>query len=306
MKVLQIICFMLIGTFVASASSSGIKDPFLWHVSKNNTEFYLFGTMHLADPELLVLPKALKRALQHSDAVYTEVSMEPSVQMKAAMLMLRSDGKTLKSTLPASLYQRSLEYLKSINTSLQMQPFETMKLWAFSAMLQFLEAQLSHPALPTIDELIYQKAKAEGKEVGGIETVEEQLAVMEALSDKEQLLMHEATLDYLEENKDYVQIMQQLYLEGDEKVLMTYLTSMMFQEEKYRTLEEHFLQLILYDRNRRMAERIMQKVSEDPQKVYLFAFGTMHFLDQGSVIELLQKEGYKVERIRAEKGISEF
>lgn len=298
MKILRIIYLMVACTLLSAASSSEINNPFLWHVSKNNSEFYLFGTMHLADPALQVLPQSLETALNRSDAVYTEISMEPTEQMKATMLMLRSDGKTLKNMLPPSLYLRTQNYLKSINPALQIEPFEKMKLWAFSAMLQFLEAQLTHPALPTIDDLIYQKSKKEGKEVGGIETVEEQLAVMEALSEKEQLLMHEATLDYLEQNKDYVEIMQQLYIKGDEKALMQYLTSMMLQEEKYRALEERFLELILYERNIRMTERIIKKVNEHPGTVYLFAFGAMHFLDKGSVIELLENKGFKIKRIR--------
>jgi len=301
MKVLKLVWLIVMCTVLASASSGEIKTPFLWHLSKGNTEFYLFGTMHLADPSLQVLPEALEKALERSDAVYTEVSMEPAEQLEATRLMQREDGKTLRGTLPSSLYKRSAEYLKSLNPALEMQPFEKLKLWAFSATLQFLEAQLRHPALPVIDAVIYQRAKKAGKEVGGIEKVEEQLAAMEALSEREQLLMLEATLDYLEQNRDYVMTMQKLYRNGDEKALKAYLTSMMFQEEKYRALEERFMQLILYDRNTRMADRILQKLKENPQKTYLFAFGVMHFLDGGSVIELLEKEGFKAERISSPK-----
>jgi hypothetical protein len=229
--------------------------------------------------------------------------MKPAEQLEATRLMQREDGKRLWSTLPAPLYKRSVAYLRSLNTALNMQPFEKLKLWAFSATLQFLEAQLNHPSLPAIDAVIYQRAKKEGKEVGGIETIQEQLAAMEALSEREQLLMLEATLDYLEQNRDYVKTMQKLYVNGDEKALMVYLTSMMFQEEKYRALEERFMQLILYDRNARMAQRILQKVKENPQKIYLFAFGVMHFLDRGSVTELLEKEGFKAERIGSQKEV---
>ena len=93
MKFLGLLWSIVIWTVFATASSSEIKNPFLWHVSKGNTEFYLFGTMHLTDPSLLVLPQALENALDRSDAVYTEVSMELSEQMEATRLMLRKDGK---------------------------------------------------------------------------------------------------------------------------------------------------------------------------------------------------------------------
>lgn len=298
MKIVKFVWLTVICTVLATASSGAIKNPFLWYLSKGNTGFYLFGTMHLVDPSLQVLPETLGKALERSDAVYTEVSMEPAEQLEETRLMQRTDGKTLRGTLSAPLYQRSAEYLKSLNPALEMRPFEKLKLWAFSATLQFLEAQLNHPSLPAIDSVIYQRAKKEGTEVGGIERGEEQLAAMEALSEREQLLMLEATLDYLEQNRDYVQTIKKLYRNGDGKALMGYLTSMMFQEEKYRALEERFLQLILYERNRRMAQRIIEKVSENPKKVYLFAFGAMHFLDKDSVIVLLEKEGFEVVRVR--------
>ena len=298
MRLLRVYLYIILVTVFSSASTSAIKDPFLWHVNKGKTEFYLFGTMHLSDPLLQELPTQLKRVLKRSDAVYTEVRMGPSEQMESVKLMMRNDGKTLKGTLPARLYDRSQNYLRSINPSLHMQPFEKMKLWAFSATLQFLESQLNHPSTPAIDAALYQRAEVEGKEVGGIESIFEQLAAFEALSDEEQLLMHEVTLDYLEQNRDYTKIMRELYANGDEKALIKYLTSMMFQDEKYRALEIRFMELLLYERNKRMAQRIIEKVTGNPHKIYLFAFGAMHFLDKGSVIELLESKGYRVKRIR--------
>lgn len=298
MKLMRVMVFLAVSTIVAAASSDTVRHLFLWQASKGETAFYLFGTMHLADPSLQKLPAQLEKVLSGSDAVYTEVAIEPAVQMRANELMIRRDNRTLKSILPAALYKRSSDYLRSINPALNIHPFEKMKLWAFSATLQFLEAQIKYPKAPSIDAVIYRRAKALGKETGGIEGIEEQLAAMEALSDKEQLLMHEATLDYLEENKDYLQKMRALYVKGDGKALMDYIKEMMFTVEKYRQLEQRLMQLLLYDRNARMAERIIQKVTENPQKVYLFAFGAMHFLDKGSVIELLEKEGFRIERIR--------
>ncbi|MFT7823300.1 MAG: TraB/GumN family protein [Sulfurimonas sp.] len=298
MKLMRFMVFLAVSTVLGASSSGTVKPLFLWQASKGETVLYLFGTMHLADPSLQKLPAQLEKVLSGSDAIYTEVAIEPAVQMRANELMIRRDSRTLKSILPAALYKRSSDYLRSINPALKIYPFEKMKLWAFSATLQFLEARMKYPNLPSIDAVIYRKAKALGKETGGIESIEEQLAAMEALSDKEQLLMHEATLDYLEENKDYTEKMRALYVKGDEKALMDYIMEVMFTVEKYRQLEQRLMQLLLYDRNIRMAERIMQKVTENPQKVYLFAFGAMHFLDKGSVIELLEKEGFRIERIR--------
>ena len=58
------------------------------------------------------------------------------------------------------------------------------------------------------------------------------------------------------------------------------------------------MQVLLYDRNVRMVQRIEALLKEDPTKRYLFAFGVMHFLGQKSVVEHLGCKGYSVNRVK--------
>lgn len=54
---------------------------------------------------------------------------------------------------------------------------------------------------------------------------------------------------------------------------------------------------LLLTRNRRMADRIAEKVRGSPDKTFLFVVGAMHGLGQNSVVDLLAKAGLKVERV---------
>jgi len=297
MKLFKLLTLLLTLT-IFTAANEGIKHPFLWEVKKGEQTFYLFGTMHLGDPKLQVLPKALKVAIDKSDEVRTEIPMDASFQMKSAALMMRSDDKGLQEIIPKELYQRTENYIKQINPQLNLIPFDKMKIWALSAVVSMLENQLKYPMSQAIDSEIYHYAQSKNKGVGGIETIEEQIDAMNTFSLEEQIIGLESTLDYLEQNNDFMEEMKSLYIEGDEKKMMAFIEGTMFKIEKYKKFEEKFMQVLLYDRNKLMAQRIESLVKESPVKRYLFAFGVMHFLGQKSVAEYLEHKGYSVSRVK--------
>ncbi len=297
MKLFKLLMF-LVSLTILSLANEGIKNPFLWEVKKAEQTFYLFGTMHLGDPKLQMLPKSLKVAIDKSDEVRTEIPMDASFQIKSAALMLRSDNKGLQEILSKLLYQRTNNYIKQINPQLNLIPFDKMKIWALSAVASMLENQLKYPMVQAIDSEIYSYAQSKNKGVGGIETIEEQIIAMDKFSLNEQIMGLESTLDYLEQSNDFIEEMKSLYMQGDEKKMMAFIEGTMFKIEKYKKFEEKFMQVLLYDRNRLMAQRIESLLKEHPTKRYLFAFGVMHFLGQKSILEYLKRKGYHVHKVK--------
>lgn len=296
MKSMKIVLALVVLTLSLTAEEI-LKNPFLWKVEKNNQTSYLFGTIHVPAPELSALPTKVKKAIDSCDGVQTELDMNFMNQMKASQLMLRDDGKPLEKILSKSLYKRTENKLKSINPALNLKPFSQMKIWALAATLELLEEQMKNPTLAPIDDVVFKYGKEHNKSVSGIETVEEQMSVFEVFTLNEQIEFLEATLDYMDEHKDGMKMMKELYIKGDSKELETLLNEQ-FKDEKYKKLEEKFMEELLYKRNVRMAKRIDALLKKDRKKSYFFAFGTMHFLDKKSVIEYLKKYGYKVSRVK--------
>ena len=297
MQIFKLLVLLLSLTIFAVAKE-GLVNPFLWEVKKGEQTFYLFGTMHLGDPKLQILPQALKVAIDKSDAVRTEIPMDVNLQMKSAILMMRSDGKSLQDLIPKPLYTRTENYIKQINPQLTLIPFDNMKVWALSAVTTMLENQLKYPMLEAIDSQIYAYAQSMSKGVGGIETIEEQIRAMDTFSLNEQIMGLESTLDYLEEHGDFMEEMKRLYILGDEKMMMAFIEGTMFKIEKYQKFEEKFMQVLLYDRNRVMAQRMESLLQKQPTKRYLFAFGVMHFLGEKSIVEYFEYKGYSVRRVK--------
>jgi uncharacterized protein YbaP (TraB family) len=58
------------------------------------------------------------------------------------------------------------------------------------------------------------------------------------------------------------------------------------------------MEVLLYNRNKVMAKRIDGLLKSNPTRSYFFAFGTMHFLDKGSVVKHLKEKGYVVKRMK--------
>jgi len=278
------------------AAEEFLKNPFLWKVEKDKQTAYLFGTIHVPAPELAVLPMKVKKAIDTCTGVRTELDMSFMNQMKATQLMLRKDGKTLKQILPEALYLRTEKALRAVNPALNLKPFSQLKVWALAATLELLESQIKNPTLIPIDDVIFKYGEEQNKSVDGIETVEEQMSAFDTFTLPEQIEFLEATLDYMDEHKDAMETMKELYIKGDGKALLAF-TNEEFKEEKYKKLEEKFMEELLYKRNVRMAKRIDTLLKKDRKKSYFFAFGTMHFLDKKSVIEYLEGYGYKVSRV---------
>lgn len=296
MKIIKVVLALVVLTLSLTAEEI-LKNPFLWKVEKNNQTSYLFGTIHVPAPELSVLPTKVKKAIDSCDGVQTELDMNFMNQMKASQLMLRDDGKPLEKILSKSLYKRSENKLKSINPALNLKPFSQMKVWALAATLDVLEEQMKNPTLAPIDDVVFKYGKEHNKSVSGIETVEEQMSVFDTFTLNEQIAFLESTLDYMDEHKDAMKMMKKLYIKGDSKELETFLNEQ-FKDDKYKKLEEKFMEELLYKRNVRMAKRIDALLKKDRKKSYFFAFGTMHFLDKKSVIEYLKKYGYKIRRVK--------
>ncbi len=297
MKFFRIVILTVITTLLIFAQGS-IKKPFLWKVSKGEGQFYLFGTMHLAEPELQILPEELIKIINSSDRIYLEVAMDVATQLKASAMALRSDKKRLQDILPPKLYHDCDAYIRKLSPHMRLDFFDKMKIWAVSSTITTLKSHLKYPNLRPIDKIIYDYARSHKIDIRGVEKIEEQLGIMDGFTEEEQIISLDASLKELEEKEDSIAQLKAYYLKGESDPLLKFMESSMFQLPQYTKLEERFMQALLYDRNVRMAKRIDTIVKYQPQKQYLFAFGVMHFLGMKSVIGYLKTYGYRVERLK--------
>ena len=307
---LALIIMLFVGVLLGKSSENFIllkdspKDatiiktsPFLWKATRGDTTIYLFGTIHIPHPLLTIIPK-LKTIMKECDVIKTEISLDSSVKLKARLASIRDDGKTLEEVLPKDTFKRLDARLMIINPMLSAKAFNKYKIWAVSASLSLLEYQLKYRNYKPLDKQIYEWARDNNKSAGGVETIEEQLGMFENFNQKEQIVMLEASLDSMEKKPNQLKNLLNSYLKADGEAILKQFKESMQSARVSEDLKKSYLEKILYSRNVRMAKRINELISKNPKQKYLFAFGTMHFLGQKSVLFYLEKSGFSIERLK--------
>ncbi|MDX1345096.1 MAG: TraB/GumN family protein [Sedimenticolaceae bacterium] len=286
---------LLILLAIPAAEARGLDSVIKPALIELDTEppSWLFGTIHLPDPRVTRLHPDVSSAFEQADAVYTEIPMDAKSTMQMGLVSLRSDGRTLKDVLPRTTWQRLDERLKRIHPQLDATLLSPMKTWAVYGGMLLFESQLQYPDLRPLDWQLYRNATDAGKEVGGLEQLEEQVRVFEHFTETEQQQMLLALLDEMDRfdrrRESITEFMIQWYLSGDYMRFEELLESMPMATDP--ALRKELEKQLVYDRNARFAKRIAEKIRENPGKSFFFAIGMGHLGGERSIQALLEQSG---------------
>jgi len=275
-----------------AAAAADAKPIFLWEAKHETGTAYLFGTIHLPDPRVLKLPRVVREAFDRSDIVLTEIELDAATQVKMLRAMQLPRGESLKKILPEDVQKR-------IAKLLPMAAVEKQKVWAVTVNLMLLQAgDLFRSGRLPLDADLPLKAKAAGKTVGALETVEEQIGLFDKMTIEDQIEMLKDTLDLIEKDKasgtNTLHKLVDLYLAGDLEAIMKFETTM---GRKPSERDKKFMKLLLDDRNVRMADRLAARMKKDPGHIWFVAVGAAHYHGEVGVGSLLAKKGFKVRRL---------
>lgn len=289
---IRILLFLLL-VQPALAQVQPTEHPFLWMIEGEKPSF-LYGTIHLPDERVLTLPEVVEKALDSADAAYVEVT--PDELAGAVSQMMMPDGKTLKDVLPEDVYQRTRTYVES--KGLPFAALERLKVWVITVQLPLLDYLQQLREHPPMDVMLYGRAKKEGKETGGIETLKEQLSVFDEFSRQEQVKLLQESLDQLEEEPgkagSYMERLILAYLKGEDENLYSVLLEDMDQDDP---VDQKFILHLFTERNLRMAERIAARLKENPGRSYFFAVGAGHLVGPEGVRKHLEEQGFRITRL---------
>ena len=278
----------------AAASTGALPAPFLWRIEGLEATSYLFGTIHLPDERVLTLHPAVEAAFAASDAVYTEIPMTLATSMEASSRIFLEDGTRLRDVLPADLYERADRYLTARGRDIEL--FGRFKVWKFTMDLGMLDSFRKYLFSVPMDMTLASRAQAAGKLTGGLETVEEQMAVFESLTLEEQVEMLRQTLAELEameaRGEPAHDEVVQLYLSGDGEALAAEMAA-----AEGDPVGAKFLRLILTERDERMAERAAARMRGNPRTSFFFAVGAAHCVGDEGLPVRLRRLGFQVERV---------
>ncbi len=277
----------------SSASAEPAASPaFLWRFD-GSAPRYLFGSIHVPDPRLAPIEARMRDLAASSDLVLTEIPMDPATQVRMSPLLMLPKGKTLKDVVPADVHARVERAF--VSRGLPFGPLSTLKPWVIGAQVALIDRLLVMATREPLDAVIFNAAKA----AEGLETPEEQVAGLDSLTRAEQTHLLASTLDlldkYRKEGLDPVEQLLAPYVDGD--ALRLY-AAVRESYDPSNPVDAKVVKRLFDDRNVRFAQRIDARLRREEGKSIVVAIGAGHLIGPGSVVELLGKKGWKLERVR--------
>jgi uncharacterized protein YbaP (TraB family) len=277
----SLLLFLLADLAVAG---NGFERGLLWRIeTSGGPTSYLFGTMHIEDPEVVTLPAPVQKAFDQAGGVTLEVVLDPQSLLAMATAFLLTDGSTLESHVGKQLYQRSVKAMSAHGMPEVM--VARMKPWAVAVTLMTPPPETG----VVLDLKLYQDALAQGKPVTGLESPMEQMSLFDSFSGQEQLALLEDTLDNMGDLPRMFADIKAAYLERDLARLVKVSDDSM--RDKDPRLVEEFNRKLITERNQRMVER-MQPLLQDGQQ--FIAVGALHLPGKNGILQLLSDQGYRV------------
>lgn len=287
MKKIFLFLALMAGTFSANAQ-------LLWKISGNGIEkpSYIFGTHHVANKSICDEISGFDQAYESVEQVIGEVETalmnDKKVMMKMMPMMMMPDGQKLSSLFTEEEVQVISDCLKNSGLGLGLEAFDSMKPIVITSTLQVLLSMEHFPDGANqegIDSHLQTIAKADGKVVGGLETVEFQADMLynEDLKKQAEDLLEMA--EDMDKGIEQIEELAEIYQSQDMKKI----GKMIKKGSSKKELEK-----LLYGRNRNWIEQMKVII---PQTPTLFVVGAGHLPGKNGVLDLLKKEGYKVEPI---------
>ena len=304
---------------VLDAASKG----FLWEINSGENTVYLLGSIHMATFDIYPISSKVLKAFKDSDVLCVEADIL-NAQDDILYLLLQygyyTDGTTLKDHVPEEIYQKAVAAGAALGLTEEV--VALMKPWyiymAFSSYdtaVSLTEDEYLTSINLGIDTKFLTDAYLTGKPVIELEGLEFQIKMLSSFSDELQELLLESTLDsILESNQDSktdngedIKLMLKYWHDGDvESFLETVAPSLMMSElpviseEDKMALElfKEYKSKFITERDKGMAEKIDQFLKGEGSTTYFVVVGSLHYISDYSIIDILKDKGYEVNQIK--------
>lgn len=285
---MRITLIILLAFLCVHSIAQSIKEDektLLWEITGKNIKApsYLFGTIHIMCPGDLKVSELLKQKFSSTQQLFLELKMdEPGMMMEMMQGMKMKNSSTIKGLLGKINYD-SVNTIFKRSTGIQLDMLNSTK--------PILVVSMIYPFLlgctPDSWENTFQKmAIKQNKPLLGLETLTEQMNVLESIPYKEQADMLVKTLFQMDSTKNVFLNMLEVYKQKDVEALYKLTTS----DEGFGIYERDLLE----NRNHKWIKTITTQAEIIPT---FFAFGAAHLGGNHGVINLLRKEGYSVKPV---------
>ncbi len=282
------------GRAQASVAVFGRPVPLLWKVSDADNSVYLLGSFHVLRSEDYPLSDDAEHALADSELVMFELAPDemqsPQLPLRMRDAGLRKDGKRLQDDLDLPVWAKLQAYAQ--RNAMPLDAVQEFEPWYMGLMISSLEMQRDglDPKLG-LDEHFMLEAQRAGKQTQGLETGDEQIALLDGMGLAEQRQFLAEALDDADDGAKETEELHRAWREGDAQTLWNRMAVQMQRE--YPRLYHR----IDVQRNEAWVPKIAHRLDDVHKGNTLVVVGALHLLGPDGVVEKLRAKGYKVERV---------
>jgi uncharacterized protein YbaP (TraB family) len=290
-RALGAIGFLAAGA-AALSPQAALARPALWSVSDADTTVYLFGTIHLLPEKFDWQTAKLEKAMSGSQELVVETIIDDKNPMQLVSLMMKlgvSDKiPPIAERVPPEKRAALAAAIKKSGAPAAM--FDRLETWAAAFMLlgnQFHDLGLKGDK--GVEMVLRNDFSTHGKKIGELETNAEQLGFFDTLPEKAQRELLEGAIEPRESMQTDFKKMLAAWAAGDVNAI-----ARAFNHDLAKSPE--LKDALMNRRNANWARWIGQRMDQ-PGSV-MIAVGAGHLAGKDSVIDLLQRRGFKVSRVQ--------
>lgn len=265
-----------------------------FEVNGGKNSVYLFGSIHAGSEDMFPVDKIVEDAFAKADTLVLEVDLANIDPMALAQEMasygLYMDGTRLKDVAGEELFNRVLSRLSPLGVDEA--ALNQFRPWYASLVIaQLAIMDSAYSAEYGVD--MYFMGKAGTKQMIGLETATDQFKPFTLMSQDSEVLYLQKTMDDIAKIDEELEELVTLWREGN-VARVAELRTKMIEEAQTESIQE-YTRALTDDRDEKMAAKIAELLEGDSRKNYFVVVGYLHLGGENSIVDRLQKMGYKVQ-----------
>jgi uncharacterized protein YbaP (TraB family) len=271
-------------------SSQGFSETSLWRVSKGAHTLFIGGTVHVLRKTDYPLPTAFDDAFAQSSKLVFETDIaateDPAFGQQMMQRLMYADGRSLKDGLSPTVYRQLETFCTEHGVPIVM--FQQMRPPAAVVTLMMLELQRLGISDAGVDSHYFQRARAEHKTIGELETATEQLDFLAKLGEGREDDFVRYSLKDMQQLETVMRELTQAWRQGDQTTMAR------LSLDDMRKEFPSMYQQLLVSRNKRWLPLIEAMLNDPGTEMVLV--GALHLVGDDGVLQMLRDRGYQIEQ----------
>lgn len=275
---------------LGAAQAADFERGLLWRVDQPGVAAsHLFGTIHLDDARATRLAPAVRNALAGSRLLLQEMRADELSGRIFEAATLLGPGISLRQVAGDAVFERTAALLAA-DYGLPPGRTERLKPWAAYLALGQPPRRLSE----IVDGVLHRLARAQGLAVAQLETVEAQIAALEAVPLDSQLALLDASSRHHEAALAAIDTLVERYLAEDLAGMLRLQAASTGGEPAASAALSDLLEHLLWGRNAAMVDRMLPALRQGGAFV---AMGALHLHGGRGLPARLERRGWRVQRV---------